>query len=312
VTPTLDGRGMPNPKGRGPSVGRGLLVFARAARRQFAVGRAAEAVGHGPRVDPLSPRFLHQVETGNVTEISVQSAMIQGTFRHAVAYPRRRASATPAIPVSTDVRELANNDQLSQLLIANGVTIGAHPPNSGSLLVNLLLGFGPTLLIIGAFVLLARGASRMAKDGTLGAFGRSSARRPKETDVGVTSPTCRDRRGQGRALRGRGLPAQPQSLHTPWRARPARRAPDRATRHRDDAAGAGSRRGGARRVLLGLGLRVRGGSRGRRCRPGPRPVQAAEGRRPVDHLHRRTRRESIAPEPTRRPSAAPTTSASRR
>ena len=59
--------------------------------------------------------------------------------------------------------------------------------SSRSLLAELLLGFGPTLLIVGLFVLLARRArGRRGGMGALGAFGRSQARRVDPETIRVT------------------------------------------------------------------------------------------------------------------------------
>ena len=58
---------------------------------------------------------------------------------------------------------------------------------SRSLLAELLLGFGPTLLIVGLFVLLARRAAKAGGAmGALGNFGRSQARRVDPEKIRVT------------------------------------------------------------------------------------------------------------------------------
>ena len=67
--------------------------------------------------------------------------------------------------------------------------VNAKNPNPGtSLLAELLLGFGPTLLLVGLFVLLARRAQRAAGGGLggLGNFGRSQARRVDPEKIRVT------------------------------------------------------------------------------------------------------------------------------
>jgi cell division protease FtsH len=77
---------------------------------------------------------------------------------------------------STRRPEFAANDNLWQLLTEKNVQVSAKPPPGPSLLERLLLGFGPTLLLVGLFVLLARRASGGGAGG-LGGFGRSRARR---------------------------------------------------------------------------------------------------------------------------------------
>jgi cell division protease FtsH len=71
------------------------------------------------------------------------------------------------------------DDQLIGLLLSKNVTINAKPVSTGSsLLSNLLLGFGPTLLLVGLFVLMMRGAQRsMGGGGMLGGLGKSKAKR---------------------------------------------------------------------------------------------------------------------------------------
>ena len=81
-----------------------------------------------------------------------------------------------------------NGSQLSALLQEKGVQINAKPTGSSqSLLTELLLGFGPTLLIVGLFVLLARRAASAAGGmGGLGAFGQTKARRVDPETIRVT------------------------------------------------------------------------------------------------------------------------------
>src|SRR5205823_883516 len=80
----------------------------------------------------------------------------------------------------------ANTDQLTRLLQTNGVTVNASSPEQGrSFLENLLLGFGPTLLLVGLFIWFGRRAARQAGGGLM-SFGRSGARRGEGGDQRVT------------------------------------------------------------------------------------------------------------------------------
>ena len=63
--------------------------------------------------------------------------------------------------------------------------VQAKPINSGGLLTNLLLGFGPVLLLVGLFVFLARRAGGGGVSG-LSAFSRSRARRVEGGEQRVT------------------------------------------------------------------------------------------------------------------------------
>ena len=69
---------------------------------------------------------------------------------------------------------------LTKLLDEKNVVVNASAADGGrSPLLTLLLGFGPTLLLVGIFVYLAR---RMSSGGALGGFGRSLAKRVKPED----------------------------------------------------------------------------------------------------------------------------------
>src|SRR5947207_22543 len=86
----------------------------------------------------------------------------------------------------TEVPTFANTDQLSQLLVSKNVTVNAKPPEQGrSLIANLLLGFGPTLLLVGLFIWLGSRAARQAGGGLMG-IGRSRAKRFEGTEQRVT------------------------------------------------------------------------------------------------------------------------------
>ena len=77
---------------------------------------------------------------------------------------------------STRRPSFAADDKLWELLAEHNVEVSAAPAPGPSLLERVLLGFGPTLLLVGLFVLLARRAGGGA-GGALGGFGRSRARR---------------------------------------------------------------------------------------------------------------------------------------
>ena len=99
-----------------------------------------------------------------------------------------------------------------------------------------------------------------------------------------------DRRGQGRALRGRRLPSPAREVPQARRQDPARRPSRRPAGHREDAARTRGRRRSECPVLLDRGVRVRRGDRRRGGLPRPRPVRPGQGGRAGDRLHRRARR----------------------
>jgi cell division protease FtsH len=97
---------------------------------------------------------------------------IQGTFRHQVAYPPGTANARPVQQFSTQ-RPAFANDGLFQKLQANGVIVNANPPQQGTpLWEELLLWFGPALLLGGLLAWWMRSGGA----GALGGFGMSQSR----------------------------------------------------------------------------------------------------------------------------------------
>jgi cell division protease FtsH len=138
---------------------------------------------------PFSPTFLAQVDKGNVKSISSRGDTVTGTFAQKVTYPADDKKAKPTTLFSTEVPSFWNTDALTTQLQAKGVEVNAKNPNPGrSLISELLLGFGPTLLFVGLFLLLARRA-QSAGGGGLGGianFGRSRARRVDPATIRVT------------------------------------------------------------------------------------------------------------------------------
>jgi cell division protease FtsH len=130
---------------------------------------------------PYSPFFLEQLRAGNVKEISSEGDTIQGEFRRKTKY-----RDTSAERFDTQVPTFANDRELSQLLEEKKVTVNARPPGERSLLETLIFSFGPTLLLVGLFVFLARRAAAGGPGGMLGQFGRSRARRVEGSKQSVT------------------------------------------------------------------------------------------------------------------------------
>src|SRR3954447_7809375 len=130
---------------------------------------------------PYSPFFLNEVNAGHVKEISSKGATIQGTFTEKVKY----RESQPTTRFQTEVPAFANNDELSKQLHAKGVVQNAEPLEKGTpFLLNLLLGFGPTILFVGLLFWVMRRAGSVQN--ALGAFGRSSARRYQPSGDRVT------------------------------------------------------------------------------------------------------------------------------
>jgi cell division protease FtsH len=190
VAPAPDGRGTPDEhKPPPPHRIRGfwIVVLVLLAINWIAV-LMAQSSGQ-PRVKvPFSPYFLQQVQAGQVKEISSKSDTIKGTFAKKLVYPPGSKKAKPTTLFSTEVPTFWDNASLTALLQSKGVQVNAKNPNPGrSVLSEILLGFGPTLIFIGLFWFLARRAQSAGGGlGGLGNFGRSQARRVDPTKIRVT------------------------------------------------------------------------------------------------------------------------------
>src|SRR3954453_18657668 len=179
--PDTDGRGrmkMPRPR---------FIVIVLALLAINYVSVALLGPGHHPSIDvAYNPTFLEQVQAGNVKRISAQGETVEGEFKKAIKPPDDR-KGDAAKNFQTEVPTFANTDQLSKALEDKGVIVQAKPINSGGLLVNLLLGFGPGILLVGLFVFLARRAGGAGGGlGALGAFSRSRARRVEKGEQRIT------------------------------------------------------------------------------------------------------------------------------
>src|SRR5262249_37588897 len=144
--------------------------------------------GGEPRVTvPFSPYFLNQLAAGKIKTVTSKGDTIQGTFTTKVTYPSSDKNATPTTQFQTQVPSFWNSNELTTELKDQGVEVNAKNPNPGtSLLTELLLGFGPTILLVLLFVLLMRRAASGGGLGGLGNFGRSQARRVDPQQIRVT------------------------------------------------------------------------------------------------------------------------------
>ncbi len=192
VAPAPDGRGMPEhtPSGPPPHRMRGFWYFVLAllALNVLSVLFFQPATGEQRVTVPFSPYFLQQVKGGTVATISSKGDTIEGKFKEKLRYPAGDQKVTPTKEFATQVPSFWNGSQLSALLQEKGVQIKAESTTtSESVLAEILLGFGPTLLIVGLFILLARRAAKGAGGlGGLGNFGKSQARRVDPEKIRVT------------------------------------------------------------------------------------------------------------------------------
>jgi cell division protease FtsH len=120
--------------------------------------------------------FRAEIGKGNVAEMTSTGDTIEGDFNK-VTPPPAGTDGSPSIHFKTQRPEFAD-DGLIDLLLQKDVVINAHPIDEGQpLWQTLLFGFGPTILLVGLFVLLMRRAQSAAGGGALGGFGRSRAKR---------------------------------------------------------------------------------------------------------------------------------------
>jgi cell division protease FtsH len=179
----------PTPRGSSPTspqpprfrLSRRWIIFVLALLAfNFYLGSRATKPPSRLRV-PYSPFFLQQVTAGHVKEITSKGTAIQGTFTQKEQY----AGSKPTTRFRTEIPAFADNDALSQLLQRKGVTVNAQPLDTGApWWQNLLLGFGPTILLLGLLFWLMRRAGNVQN--VLGTFGRSRARRYQPSGDRVT------------------------------------------------------------------------------------------------------------------------------
>jgi cell division protease FtsH len=116
--------------------------------------------------------FLGQVEAGNVAEVTLVEDHITGVLKAGAAYPPGAQEPTQVTGFST-YRPTFADDGLVETLVAKGVTVSAEPDLGPALWQELLVGFGPTFLLLG---LLLWWVSRSAKTGLGGLAGLGQSR----------------------------------------------------------------------------------------------------------------------------------------
>jgi cell division protease FtsH len=192
VAPAPDGRGTPDQHlPTPPHRLRGFWIFFLVLLAINFLSVLVIKPGGQTRVTvPFSPFFISEVQAGQVQSINTKGDQVQGTFTTKVRYPPTDHTATPTTLFSTQVPAFWNNAELTTLLQSKNVRVNAQSTTTGtSVLAEILLGFGPTLLLVGLFVFFARRAAAAGGGGGLGGlgqFGRSQARRVDPEKIRVT------------------------------------------------------------------------------------------------------------------------------
>jgi cell division protease FtsH len=120
--------------------------------------------------------FRQQVQAGNVSEVTSTGDTIEGTFKTAAKYPPNTGDAKDVTDFTTQ-RPSFGDDGLTDLLLEKNVEVNARPADSAPVWQQLLLGFGPTLFIIGLLIWSFRRMAAGGGLGGIGGIGRSRARR---------------------------------------------------------------------------------------------------------------------------------------
>jgi cell division protease FtsH len=123
--------------------------------------------------------FSQQVQAGNVAEITAQGDQIQGKFKQPVAYTPSGATQETQVAAFATVQPTFSDPSLLAELQQQGVVVNATSlDQSLPAWENLLLSFGPTVLLIGAFLWLTNRAQGQAGGaGGIFGIGRSRATR---------------------------------------------------------------------------------------------------------------------------------------
>ncbi|WP_433717696.1 ATP-dependent zinc metalloprotease FtsH [Actinoplanes sp. CA-051413] len=128
-----------------------------------------------PRTAVSYTFFLTQVDAKNIADITSTADTIEGTFTAKTSYTPVGGKAVKVDRFTTQRPSFAE-DNLFAKLQANGVPVNANPPDAPRpIWQQVLLGFGPTLLLVGLLVWFLRRAAAGAGGG-IGGFGKSRAK----------------------------------------------------------------------------------------------------------------------------------------
>ncbi|RMG84492.1 MAG: ATP-dependent metallopeptidase FtsH/Yme1/Tma family protein, partial [Chloroflexi bacterium] len=126
--------------------------------------------------------FYEQVQAGNVQSVVYEGEeSLQGLFASATRVPTTRGTAD-AIRFTVQLPP-GSQEAVHNLLVENNVEIESDP-QEGSLLLALLINFGPILLLVAFFIWWSRRAQGQASN--VFGFGRSQAREYNEERPKVT------------------------------------------------------------------------------------------------------------------------------
>ncbi len=146
----------------------------------FNVAIAQKVLDTGPALSlPYSPTFQEQLQLKNVQEITSKGATVSGTLKTPLSYPAKgQPGSRTGKTFTMELPSYIDGSAFEKRLDEAGVTQSARTPfDQPSLLSSLLLGFGPTLLIVGLLVFMTRRMASGMGAGGLSGIGRSKAKR---------------------------------------------------------------------------------------------------------------------------------------
>ncbi|WP_205650646.1 ATP-dependent zinc metalloprotease FtsH [Actinoplanes solisilvae] len=133
-----------------------------------------------PQREPVSYTFfVSQVQAGNVAEITSTGDTIEGQFKKETAYTPTGETKSEQVERFTTQRPSFAEDNLFAMLQSGNVPVNANPPDAPApVWQQLLVGFGPTILLVGLFYWIYRRAAAGGggAGGALGGFGKSRAK----------------------------------------------------------------------------------------------------------------------------------------
>ena len=164
----------PAPSGRRPRWGRLWLLLLAALAVNWII--SSLLLGPAARTTVSYTFFVSQVDAGNVKEITSTADTIEGTFRHKVDYPSDSSKAEKVDRFTTQ-RPTFADDNLFGKLQEHDVLVNANSPDRPApLWQQIVVGFGPTLLLLGLLVWFLRRSAAGGGLGGLGGIGRSRAK----------------------------------------------------------------------------------------------------------------------------------------
>ncbi|AGZ40856.1 ATP-dependent zinc metalloprotease FtsH [Actinoplanes friuliensis] len=129
-----------------------------------------------PRTTVSYTFFLTQVDAGNIAEITSTSEAIDGTFKARTSYTPTGAKKAERVERFTTQRPSFAEDNLFAKLQSTNVPVNANNPDRRApVWQQVLLGFGPTILLVGLLIWFMRRGSAGSGAG-IGGFGKSRAK----------------------------------------------------------------------------------------------------------------------------------------